>query len=387
MQQTRLPSHSQAALDDCDPILLATPLNQSENQISYRLPDSFDAFSRGAGPSEFFASADWFRLLHGYGFESPPSLHVAAFPDASAYLPLTRDTAARRLISLTNQYSISFAPPFPTHYENADAVCVIASAIRNERPRWAEVDVRCLIGPSPRTAEFISGFRRAGWTVFPEHQTWNWYANVAGLSFKEYMRRRPGQLRNTLKRKGLLASREHSVEYRLIDAAGENLDEAIAHYQRVYENCWKLPERRVNFIPRLMQLCAISGTLRLGLLYLDGQPTAAQFWIVSGETAYIYKLAHDRNFDALSVGTLLSGFMSERAIDADGVARIDFGLGNEPYKRDWMDDRQQLIRVRAINPGTLRGAVLVTRLKIRDALRRLRVLKYTPLAPENRAVG
>ena len=47
----------------------------------------------------------------------------------------------------------------------------------------------------------------------------------------------------------------------------------------------------------------------------------------------------------------------------DGVARIDFGTGDEPYKADWMDAAAPLYRLDAWNPMApdgLAGAGLAT---------------------------
>jgi len=47
--------------------------------------------------------------------------------------------------------------------------------------------------------------------------------------------------------------------------------------------------------------------------------------------------------------------MFRRAIDVDRVRTIDYGTGDEPYKRDWMDARRPLWQLSAYNPATPRG--------------------------------
>src|SRR5690606_21002064 len=95
--------------------------------------------------------------------------------------------------------------------------------------------------------------------------------------------------------------------------------------------------------------------------------------------SYIYKLAHDPDYNALSVGSLLTAHMFEHAIDVDQVSEIDFGVGDEPYKRDWTDTRRQRIGLQAVNLRTLRGFLLGMRLTIRDVLRNLGLRSYTPV--------
>jgi CelD/BcsL family acetyltransferase involved in cellulose biosynthesis len=96
------------------------------------------------------------------------------------------------------------------------------------------------------------------------------------------------------------------------------------------------------------------GRLRLGIAEVDGQPVAAQFWTVEGGTAFIHKLAHDERFRKQSPGTLLSAAMFEHVIDRDRVALIDFGTGDDPYKREWMEDVRIRWRVQAWRKSAIR---------------------------------
>ena len=101
---------------------------------------------------------------------------------------------------------------------------------------------------------------------------------------------------------------------------------------------------------------AATGALRLGLLYLDDRPVAAQIWVVQRGRAVLYKLAHDRAFDALSPGTVLTMRMLERLLDGEHVTELDLGAGDDPYKRLWAARRRERVGLVAFDPLTWRGA-------------------------------
>ena len=64
--------------------------------------------------------------------------------------------------------------------------------------------------------------------------------------------------------------------------------------------------------------------------------------------------------------------MFRAALDEDRVARIDYGTGDEPYKRDWMDERAILWRLEAFNPASLRGLAGAARARLSALVRRAR---------------
>lgn len=343
------------------------------------MPDAvFDRLSH-RNARVFFDSIDWFSCLAQSGFIERPGLRLFVFhvhDDPSSYLLCLREDAGRkRLTSLSNYYTIKYPGvtglcKAPGHVLNA-----IIDAISSERPAWSEIDLRYLSAGDPATDALRSAFERAGYRVELFHQYWNWFINVDGLSYTDYLACRPTRLRNTLRRKEIRMAARHRV--RFADFRGrDRLSAGLMDYRRVYDRSWKQPEALPNFVPNLIRLCAELGILRLGMLYLDEVPVATQFWICSDGVSYIYKLAQDPKYNDLSVGSLLTAHMFEQAIDVDRVSEIDFGVGDEAYKRDWTDERRQLVGFQAINRRTLRGSLLSLRLSIRDALRRVGLRRY-----------
>lgn len=206
-----------------------------------------------------------------------------------------------------------------------------------------------------------SAFRGAGWSVAVEPAFGNWITRT-DKGFDEYWSRRPGQLRSTARRKAKAADLDLVIHNGLDPAAW-------ADYESVYRSSWKPEEGSFPFLRALAEQEGAAGTLRLGLAYHDGRPVAAQLWLVEGGIATIHKLAYADDAKAMSPGTVLGKAMFRRAIDEDGVTLIDYGTGDDGYKRDWMDERRQLWRIIARNPRTLQGLMGIVRQRVRALVR------------------
>ena len=91
---------------------------------------------------------------------------------------------------------------------------------------------------------------------------------------------------------------------------------------------------------------------------------ASQIWLLSGLKAIIYKLAYDEVFKAFSVGSILTNEMAKVILKNDRVEEIDYGIGSEPYKKDWMNDKRTLIGIEGFNTRTAGGIVLCIKWRI-----------------------
>ena len=64
--------------------------------------------------------------------------------------------------------------------------------------------------------------------------------------------------------------------------------------------------------------------------------------------------------------------MFRHALDEDRVAAIDYGTGDDGYKKDWMAERRPLWRLDAYNMRTLRGLLGLLRAQDSTRVRRMR---------------
>jgi hypothetical protein len=321
-----------------------------------------------------FCSIEWFRCLQEFGFPTTlePRVYVATGEngDDTCFLFCAKDAAERQLVSLTSFYTMEFLPVFSPGTQNQAAlVDEIIAHIAAETPKWRSLDFRLLRGDEPYTGTLLEGLERNGFGASQYDQYENYCIDTAGTSFDDYYAARPSRARNTIKRKRKKLEAAHTVDIRITTEA----DPArLADYHKIYASSWKDEESYPEFMTNLCRISAALGILRLGTLHVDGVPAAAQVWLLSGPKAIIYKLAYDEAFKALSVGSVLTKDMIEHVLTNDGVSEIDYGVGSEGYKKDWMDRTRPMVGIEAHNKKTLRG--LGSALKTDLAKRGKRVL-------------
>jgi len=59
-------------------------------------------------------------------------------------------------------------------------------------------------------------------------------------------------------------------------------------------------------------------------------------------------------------------------IEQDGITALDFGRGDDPYKRLWVEHREQRIGIVLANPRKINGLVMILRHAVGGVLRRLK---------------
>ncbi len=262
---------------------------------------------------------------------------VARDGDQRCVLPLLRQ--ARDVVALANWYNFTVAPLFTP---DADRQALLTALARDLTGQAQCIVLAPLPDEGGETSLIETAFRSAGWAVWREQCDINHVLHVKGRSFGEYMATRPGPLRTTLKRKGGKVAVTIETAFN---------PESWAAYEAIYAQSWKPEEGSPAFLRSFAEAEGAAGRLRLALAHADGEPVAAQFWTVEAGTAYIHKLAHTEASKPLSPGTTLSAALFERVIDHDHVELVDFGTGDNPYKRDWMEEVRPRYRLTMCRPG------------------------------------
>ncbi|MFQ5785358.1 MAG: GNAT family N-acetyltransferase [Alphaproteobacteria bacterium] len=334
-----------------------------------QLPESYGELLADGARESFYYSLPWFQNIVAtaaetgdevcfYGIErdrepaTPLALLVCRAP-----LRRRKFVDARSLAGFSTMFTTLFGIPFSSAVDDRRAVIrALVEAICSERPRWEVMRLDALDRESPVFDQLSEALKRSGMVVQHYKHFENWYETTDGKTSEDYFNLRPSKLRNTIARKQKKLTKSANWRFELI-TGGAEVEKGIAAYATVYEGSWKRPEPHPHFIPGLIRACGAAGVLRLGILFVDETPAAAQFWIASNRRATIYKLAYDENFARLSVGSILTKKMMEHVIDVDRVREVDFGRGGDSYKQDWMSCCRERWGIVAFNPRTVRGAM------------------------------
>lgn len=306
----------------------------------------------------FDLSNDWFSLISATSLTPAQAALIYSLEKngkASIILPLLRTTHAHdasTVTALTNFYTTLYRPLMEQNADVRDLAAILRQVLSDTGVASLRFDA---MDPTHPSFNMLSqALRQIGMVPFKFFGFGNWYLEAKNLNWETYFKQLPGKHRNTLKRLGRKFA-EAGGEFKIAAGQGPDLEQAIQAYQTVYSASWKVPEPFPDFIPGFIRLCAQRGWLRLGLATLQGQPVAAQFWIVMQGKASIYKVSYDEKYSEFSPGSLLTGQMMQYVIEVDQVEEVDYLIGDDTYKKIWMSHRRERWGIVAYNPRTFKG--------------------------------
>lgn len=298
-----------------------------------------DHATRAAGFATPFDRALWFDLLAAHGFAGMGRFDARGEAGATtAWLPL-RIEKPGHLAGLANWYSFAIRPLYTGSGDRSGALFELFHNLRSKAARLSLYPVR----DEERDA-IASAIRGAGWWVKESPAGDRHWLDLGEMDHNAWWASRPGALRSTVHRK----AKKGIVDIQLLTDFDPG---SWAAYEHIYAASWKPEEGHPALLRAFAEAESDGGRLRMGIARIEGIPVAAQFWTVEDGTAFIHKLAHVEDSLKASPGTLLSATLFRHVIEVDGVKRVDFGTGNDGYKRDWMNRHDPLWRIEAFNPS------------------------------------
>lgn len=334
------------------------------------LPEFYSPLFLEASKRSIFFSQPWFQNFDRTVVDEPTSTRIYGVEIQQqgrsnrpiGALLLRTDSKSRWGIAprvfegLSNYYTALYGPVLGSDRdESAKAVELIVEALNNDRREWDVVNLRPLNVNDPEHNSLSESFHARNMVTQTYLCFGNWYLDVQGRSYVDYLSGLSSVLRKNIPYAARKLERTSQVRYVLI-TSHQGLEQGLQDYEKVYRVSWRdKAEPYPGFIPGLVRTAAGQGWLRLGVLYLDDEPAAAQLWLTHSGIASIYKICYDERFSKLSVGTVLTAKMMEQALDVDKVREVDYLGGDEPYKSAWMSHRRERWGMMVFNPLTIRG--------------------------------
>ena len=303
------------------------------------VPDSAHLLFERAETESVFLSRPWFESLSSVAMDDELTLLLAcvvAGDRVLAILPLMQG-AGNIGYSLKHGYTPLYSLILAEDPQQAVLACLAQGL---SQMAFTGLLLEPVGDTDPKLSGLQPALQREGFSCEHMFRDYNWIYRVQGQSYEEYMAARPAKLRNTIARKMRKLDREHGYDIRLF--TGADVPGAMADYYVVYNASWKQNElTNTDFLNDFVAGFSRAGWTRLAILYIHGQPVAAQLWFVGHGTANIFRLSYDEAWKTYSPGSILTRYLMEYVIDVDKVAEIDFLTGNDKYKQDWMSERRE----------------------------------------------
>jgi CelD/BcsL family acetyltransferase involved in cellulose biosynthesis len=167
------------------------------------------------------------------------------------------------------------------------------------------------------------------------------YLPIEG-SWEDNMKRLQPRFRTSLRSRERKLKEKGTLEYRRFNGENEWRDGLVA-IQEIESDSWKVREGipithaiQWSFYNEFAKIAASNGSLRLSVLYLNGEPLAYDFGIYSAGVYYLLKTSFKESWQADYPGFVLRKFVIEELYQ-QGAKEIDFGGKEEEWKMKWTD--------------------------------------------------
>ncbi|MFC2067093.1 GNAT family N-acetyltransferase [Chloroflexota bacterium] len=155
-------------------------------------------------------------------------------------------------------------------------------------------------------------------------------------TWDEYLEILSRKQRHEVRRKLRRLWEEGNVDYRCIEASGEEVGKFMDTFLRLFslsreEKANFMTPQKESFFRSLAGAMAEIGLLRFGIIEIDELPTSIIMGFDYNDTVYLYNSGYDPQYSSLSVGLLCKVLGLKESI-ASGRKKWDFLKGGEPYK-------------------------------------------------------
>ncbi len=323
--------------------------------------------------TSFFNGYNWYELLEKYALPENHSVKIFVLQDSFNMAPLmvypilvkqnkTIIGMGTVLSNFSTLYGIEFTPIYLKDDLNGNTLLSCFFSKLKADTSWDMLNIGLLYdGPDSKAhmdgtsfQTHLSACKKNFSLVDKYYHSMNWVVQIKKGSFANYLEGRPRKLQNTLRRKKKKLDKNTSSEIVIYDDI-ENIEKAIEHYQEIYQSSWKEVEYSPDFINNFIRKTAQLKILRLGILYINGKPASFVKMLLCDRKAIIYKLAYSPVYNSFSPGSILLCEMIKHVTTKDNIEYIDFGIGDDPFKKDWMHIKSPVFGIIVFNKKSFFG--------------------------------
>jgi hypothetical protein len=327
------------------------------------LPEPVAAFLAAAGERSFFSSPTWFRVvLRTAGPPADRPRIYAAEKDGRVVAALVVRERERAgplkthvVTSPSHGLDAFVNGPLLADEDGEAGVRAIVAAMLRASPPVHVFRFECLDPESRECRALVAalGEHRLRVERFADPFV-TFDETVEGLAIGQYLARRPPALRDYVERQAAAWADTGRGRFELV-TGGPGFAAALVDYALVDVQSWKEQEPYPDCLAQLVEAAARAGVLRLGLLYYDDRPVAAQVWIVSAGRATLWRSRFAKKFMLLSVGVVVTYEMMRHILAADRPRALEFGPGDISGRQQWLERHHARIGLAVFNLRTAKG--------------------------------
>lgn len=269
--------------------------------------------------------------------------------------------------ALSNVHTALYALVHTAHLSGPDLIPLIARLLQ-EAPKGSVLRFEPLDPHSPSFQILESALRGAGLLVQRYPCRGNWCLPVSG-NWERHRQNWPVGTQDLLEKMNQqLASAGARTEVAVGEAAS---GPALQAFDALFNRAQKPTDQAPGFMASLARLAARRGWLRLGLVWLDERPIAAQLCVVADGRASIFEPATDGQFGDPRWSIVLTAALVRHAIEVDRVLDVEYVLGDAPIGHEWMTHRHQQCGLTARRVNSLSSVIAAAGNVLASVWRRL----------------
>jgi len=256
--------------------------------------------------------------------------------------------------SLTSEYTVLYAPIIGNKIPDESIINTVSRYFSKTR-KFDTMMIEKISGSDKVGECFFNSLGRKFGYCYNYFNYINRYEFVGGKSFSDYLSGRQSKFLNDLKRrKKRLAEAYGDLCFEVVDDV-QAANEALNKFTLLYEKTWKGYENCPEFVRSVCLDAAELGVLRIYLLYTGNKLVAGKLCFLEGGVLSMFKAAFDPDYRKYAPGDIVNYLTIEHCMKNYLVNRIDFGVGDEPYKGKWVSEKSEIRGLVSFNRYTIKG--------------------------------